>query len=471
MKRYEALAADIEASIRSGALKPGDRLPSVREASRARHLSPATVFEAYYRLEAKGLVTSRPRSGYYVASRPRAATPEPAQRHVPTDGARPVAVSDLVLDILGAASARDVVPLGSAFPSPLWFPLPRLGRLLGQVAPRLDPWSTVDALALGSPDLRRQIALRYHLDGAHVPPEAVLITQGALEALNLCLAATCHPGDVVAVESPCFYGCLQALERQGLRALEIATDPREGIDLAALEQAFRTHRPSACWVMTNFQNPLGSTMPDAKKRALVALCARFEVPLIEDDAYAELYQGTQRPAASKAFDEDGWVLHCSSFAKSLVPGYRVGWCAPGRFLDALVRQKLSASLATSLPAQLAIAAFLSGGGYERHLRGLRSTLKQLREAYREALSRAFPAGTRISRPGGGYFLWVELPASVDTLDLWRDARAAGISIAPGAMFSPGPAYRHCLRINAGHPLDARALAAIRQLGRIAKAQA
>jgi DNA-binding transcriptional MocR family regulator len=204
VKRYEALAADIAASIRSGALKPGDRLPSVREASRTRRVSPETVFEAYYRLEAQGLVHSRPRSGYYVAARPRARTPppEPERPSAPDGASRPVAISDLVFDVLATTASRDVVPLGSAFPSPLLFPLARLGRVLAQVAPRLDPWLTVDELALGSLELRRQLALRYHLDGAQVPPEAIVVTNGALEALDLALAATCRPGDAVAVESP-----------------------------------------------------------------------------------------------------------------------------------------------------------------------------------------------------------------------------------------------------------------------------
>jgi DNA-binding transcriptional MocR family regulator len=468
MKRYEALAADIAESIRSGALKPGDRLPSVREASRSRNVSPSTVFEAYYRLEAQGLVRARARSGYYVAPRVRAAVLEPERVHVPGDGAARVEVSELVLNILRSTGSRDVVPLGSAFPSPLLFPLARLGRVLGQVAPRLDPWSTVHDLAQGSMELRRQIASRYHLDGAHVPPEAILVTQGALEALNLCLSATCRPGDVVAVESPCFYGCLQALERLGLQAVEVATDPREGIDLVALEQAMTRHRPRACWVMTNFQNPLGSTLSEGKKKDLVALCTRYGIPLIEDDVYGELYEGTRRPASCKSFDPDGWVLHCSSFSKTLAPGYRVGWVAPGRFLDEIVRQKLSASLATSLPVQLAIAGYLARGVFDRHLRGLRETLRVGRESYREAIARAFPAQTRISRPAGGYFLWVQLPEGCNSLELWARAQAAGTSVAPGPMFSSSGAYLDCLRINVGHPLDSRALAAVKHVGKLAR---
>jgi DNA-binding transcriptional MocR family regulator len=331
----------------------------------------------------------------------------------------------------------------------------------------MDPWSTVDELTPGSADLRRQIALRYLLDGVRVSPDDIVVTNGAMEALNLCLSAVCEPGDAVAVESPCFYACLQALERLGLRAVEVATDPRDGIDLDALEAVVARHRPKACWVMTNFQNPLGSAMSADKKRALVALAARHRLPLIEDDVYNELYFGARRPVSSKAFDEDGWVLHCSSFSKTLAPGYRVGWVTAGRFGQRIARQKLTASLATSIPVQLALARYLERGSYERHLRGLRTTLEAQRDAYTNAIAEHFPAGTRVSRPCGGYFLWVELPSGSDSLALWRQAMAAGISVAPGPMFSASGAFRNCVRINVGHPCDDRAATAIRQVGRLA----
>ena len=466
MKRYEALAADIAASIRNGLLKPGDRLPSVRQARASRHVSPATVFEAYYLLEAQGLVRSRPRSGYYVAAVPTM-LPEPDASSTPDSAARPVEISAMVFDILRSSMTRDVVPLGSAFPSPLLFPLQRLGRALAATATHMDPWSTVDDLTPGNLDLRRQIALRYLLDGVRIAPDDIVVTNGAMEALNLCLSAVCRPGDAVVVESPCFYVCLQALERLGLKAVEVATDPREGIDLDALEAALVRHKPKACWVMTNFQNPLGSAMPDAKKRALVELVTRHRVPLIEDDVYNELYFGPTRPALTKAFDEDGWVMHCSSFSKTLAPGYRIGWVSAGRFGQRVARQKLAASLATSLPAQLALARYLERGSYERHLRGLRATLCAQRDACTEEIAAHFPAGTRVSRPHGGYFLWVELPHGTDSLALHRRAMGAGISVAPGPMFSAAGGFRNCIRINAGHPCDARVAGALREIGRLA----
>ena len=468
MKRYQALAADLAASIERGLLKPGDRLPSVRQASRDRRVSPATVFEAYYLLEARGLVRSRARSGYYVSAAPPRLPPEPVLGSTPDGPARPVAVSEMVFDILAASMSRQAVPLGSAFPDPRLFPLARLGRAMAAAATQLDPWDTVENLTPGSLPLRRQIALRYLADGVRMDPDEMVVCNGALEALNLSLAATCQPGDAVVVESPCFYACLQALEAHGLHALEVATDPREGIDLAALETAITRHRPKAVWVMTNFQNPLGSAMGPEKKRALVELVTRHALPLIEDDVYAELHFGTRRPASCKSFDAQGWVLHCSSFSKTLAPGYRIGWVAPGRFLREVAQKKLAASLATCVPAQQGIARYLERGSYERHLRGLRATLEERRDAYLDAVQRGFPDGTRVSRPAGGYFLWVELPPGSDALELRRRAMAQGISLAPGPMFSASLGFRHCLRLNAGHALDARMAAALRTVGELAR---
>ena len=466
MKRYETLASDIAASIQNGVLKPGDRLPSVRQASKSRNVSPATVFEAYYRLEGRGLIRSRPRSGYYVAAQAQALLPEPNRPSMPDGEARRVEINELFFEIVDSVMAHDVVPLGSAFPSPVLFPLDKLGRAMASSALRLDPWSTVDDLTPGNIGLRRQIALRYLIDGPQIAADDIVITNGALEALNLCLSAVCSPGDAVIVESPCFYACLQALESRNLHAIEVATDPRDGIDLDALEIAIRRHRPKACWVMTNFQNPLGGTMGEEKKRALVELVTRHRLPLIEDDVYSELYFGEHRPVSTKAYDREGWVMHCSSFSKTLAPGYRIGWVAAGRFRQAVARQKLVNTLATCIPAQIAIARYLERGNYDRYLRRLRKTLMESRDQYIAAISRYFPENARVSRPAGGYFVWVELPEGSDALAVQRQAMAAGISIAPGPMFSATRAFAHCLRINYGHPLSEKAEAALKTLGDI-----
>ena len=470
MKRYEALAEEIAESIRSGLMKLGDRLPSVRQASVSRAVSPSTVFAAYYLLEARGLIRARERSGYYVSAGARLAPPEPEAPSNPAPESAPVDVSKLVFNVLESARTRDVVPFGSAFPSPLLFPLARLARSMASSTLAMDPWSTVTDLAPGNASLRRQIALRYLADGLHVPTEDIVVTNGALEALNLCLLAVARPGDAVMIESPTFYAALQALERVGLRAIEVPTHPREGIDLAAMARALERHRPRACWLMTNFQNPLGSLMPDAKKQALVELLAQHDVPLIEDDVYGELYFGARRPAHAKSFDSKGLVMHCSSFSKCLAPGYRIGWVAAGRFTQQIARLQLTTSLSASGPAQAAIADYLAKGGYDKHLRQLRHALALQQNAMIEAVVRCFPKGTRATRPEGGYFLWVELPRHVNALTVHQRALSLGISVAPGPMFSARHEFANCLRLNYGHPWDSKAEAAFATLGRVIAAQ-
>ncbi|MBN7136673.1 GntR family transcriptional regulator [Lysobacter enzymogenes] len=469
MPRYQTLADDLARSIRQGLLRPGQRLPSVRQTSAARKLSPATVFQAYYLLEAQGLVQSRPRSGYYVAQAAQRLPPEPDTASAPRGESRPVDVSALVFEVLESAMARDIVPLGSAFLSPALFPLAKLGRAMAHEAVHLDPRSTVDDLTPGNAELRRHIALRYRVGGVELGANDLVICNGAIEALNLCIAAVTQPGDAVLVESPCFYAALQTLERRGLRAVEVPTHPREGIELDALDAAIRRHAPKACWLMTRFQNPLGASLPEAKTRELVQLLARHELPLIEDDVYGELHFGAHRPPPAKAFDTRGLVLHCSSFSKTLAPGYRIGWAAPGCYARQVARLKLTNTLATCVPAQLAIARYLQRGGYERHLRGLRQTLAQQQAAYLDAVARHFPAGTRVTRPDGGYFLWLELPPGGEALALQRQAAQRGISLAPGPMFSAERGYARCLRLNCGHPLDARIETALATLGALSAA--
>jgi len=466
--RYEQLADDMAQAVREGLLKAGDRLPSVRQTCQRRGVSPSTVFQAYRLLEARGIIEARPRSGYYVRAhkRPLRAAPLTA---VPRPEATEVAVSALVFDILESTRDPAVVPLGSAFPAPGLFPLDELARAGTRAMRRLRPEQITTALAAGDEGLRQALRRRYALQGVPLAGDELVVTNGAMEALNLCLQAVTRPGDIVVVESPTFYASLQALERLGLRAVEVATDPQEGVVLDDLARLLTQHRVAACWFMPNLQNPLGALMPAARKRALVELLARHGVPLIEDDVYGELYADVRRPPPAKAFDQAGLVLHCGSFSKCLAPGYRVGWAAAGRHAPQVLRLKTMTSLATSLPPQLAIAEYLAQGSYDRHLRRLRAALAAEQQRTRRLVERYFPAGTRVTLPEGGYFLWLELPRGIDALELHHRAMAAGISTAPGVLFSADRRFTHHLRLNAGHPGDARIDPALRTLGRLAGA--
>jgi DNA-binding transcriptional MocR family regulator len=464
MKRYQTLADTMAAEIRAGRLPVGARLPSVRHLTTQYGVGQSTVFRAYYLLEEWGLIRARERSGYYVAPGALLAAPDNAQAQAALAEPAPIDVSSLVFSVLDAVRRPDVAPLGSAFPSPKLFPLARLAKSLGHAARMLDPWSTVVDLPPGNEPLRRLIALRYIGMGIAQPVEELIVTNGALEALTLCLMAVTKPGDVVAIESPCFYAALQAVEHLGLRAVEIPVDPRDGLDLDVLAEALDRHPVRACWFMTNFQNPTGATLPVAKKRALVELLAKHEVPLIEDDVYGELHFAQDRPPPAKAFDTRGLVMHCASLSKTLAPGYRLGWVAAGRFGHEIRRLKLMTTLSTSIPIQAGIADYLQHGGFDKHLRKLRGQLLAQRGAMEAAIARWLPAEVSFVRPEGGYFLWLRLADHVDAMQLHRRALQHGVNVTPGPIFSARHAYGNYVRINFGHPWSAQIESAMQTLG-------
>ena len=465
MRLYERLARDLETLIREGTLRAGARAPSIRQLCRERATSPASVVRAYELLEARGLLESRARSGFFVTGLKAAPRSVPKPR-------RPehVDVSQLVFQILEGTRARECVPLGSAFPSPELFPLQQLGRHLAYVGRRLNPWSTVEHLPPGSLELRSQIAQRYRLLGAEVSPDEIVVTAGALEALNLALQVVTAPNDIVAIEAPSFYGCLQAIEGAGRRAVEIATDPVHGLDLRALEHTLDKVPVKACWFMTTFHNPLGTTLAAAAKEQLVKMLAARGIPLIEDDVYSELYFGRERPRITKVWDRKGLVLDCGSFAKSLAPGYRLGWIAAGQFATAVRNRKITTSLATSIPIQAAISRYLATGVYDRHLGRLRRTFAKQQALLVAALERHFPKECHWTLPEGGYQLWVQLPQGADALELQARAVAQNVSLAPGPIFSARREFARAIRLNYGHPWTERSEAAVRLLGKLIRAQ-
>jgi len=463
MNLYRQYASEIATLIGSGQLKPGDRLPSVREARARRGISASTVFQAYQLLERDGLVVARPQSGFYV-NLPLAERSMPAA--LPDGAPADVQVSELVFHVLKQVRSRGVAPLGSAFPGPDLFPLAKLARAASAGLEAMEPGAVVEHLSPGYPRLIEQIELRYRMDGIALAPDEIVITNGALEALNAALRLTTQPGETVVIESPAFYAALQAIERLGLKAQSLPTSPITGLDLNALERVLARERVGACWLMPTFQNPTGALMPEASRRDLVAMLARHQVPLIEDDVYGELFFGSTRPKPAKAFDSNGLVLHCTSFSKSLAPGYRIGWVAAGRFARAMQHHTLMTTLSASMPAQTALTHYLQKGGLDRHLRRLRGALHARMTAASAMVETAFPEGTQMSRPRGGYFLWLQLPRGIDAMALHTLALAERIGIAPGHLFSPDTRYSQFLRVNIGHT-GSIVLPALRRLGELA----
>ncbi|MGE8318810.1 MAG: PLP-dependent aminotransferase family protein [Comamonas sp.] len=469
MKLYEKLAQDIEQQIRKGVYRDGERLQSVRETSRQRQLSVTTVIRAYLLLESRGLIVSRPQSGFFVSLRRGApeAPPEAPEKPRPIAISASVDVSRLVLSTLRTISAGGAVPLGSPYPDPAGFPFEKLNRYASAAGKQASLHDLQNALPPGHPRLIRQI-VRRHLDqGLVVDPGEPIITVGATEAINLCLQAVAKPGDIVAVESPTFYAMLHAIERMGMKVVEVPTHPVHGIEVETLARLARELPIAACMVMPNFQNPLGYRMPDERKRALVDLATELDIPIIENGVYNELYYGDAPPSTLKAFDRQGLVLHCSAFSKTLTSVYRIGWALPGRYRDQVEKLKFLNTLTTPSIPQLAIAEYLERDGYEHQLRRLRKTYAQQASLMRHAVARGFPAGTRTSTPEGGYLLWVELPPQVDGLELYQQSLERGITVGPGYMFSVSNSYRHFVRLNYSSPWTREIEQAVATVGKIA----
>ena len=467
MNLYESLAADIESQVARGVLLEGDKLPSVRQTSQHRNLSISTVLRAYSMLESRGVIESRPQSGYYVRARTSAALRPVAAPVAPTLVlSSEVDVSRLVLSTLRTIRTQGAVPLGSPYPDPSPFPWPRISQYANALARRARHWCVMDDLPPGNPELIRQIARRHMENGLAVDPSEIIVAVGATEAINLCLQAVARPGDTVAVESPTFYAMLHAIERLGMRALEVPTDPREGISVEALRAILAQQRVAACMVMPNFQNPLGFLMPDARKRELVELLSSYDIPVIENDVYHELYYGDSHPTSLKAYDTKGLVLHCSSFSKSLTANYRIGWALPGRYTAQVEKLKFLNTLATPTLSQMAIAEYLQKDGYDRHLRKVRKGYEQRARMMAAAVLRFFPAGTRVSTPQGGYVLWVELPPGVDAMKLYALALERQITVGPGHMFSARGSYTNYIRLNYSYPWSKEIEDALRMLGRL-----
>lgn len=441
---YRKLADELASLINAGGFQSGDRMPGVRAQAQLRGLSIATVIAAYRQLEDWGLLEVRNRSGFYVKTKPNLTVPPP-RIVVTTMRPAPVTGQDMVLQLVKAANDPTIVQLGAAVPAPDFLPTRAIEQALTKAARQYRVRTANYEFSPGAPELRRQLSRRLADAGCAIHPDNLVITNGCQEALTLALRATTSPGDVVAIESPTFYGLLQIIESLGLEALEIPTNPHSGMSLEALELALSRWPIKACVVTPNFSNPLGCLMPDEHKQKLVAMLKVRAIPLIEDDIYGDLSFSHARPSLLKGLDDN--VILCSSISKTLSPGLRVGWIAAGRYQDKVEYMKYVLNLATATLPQLVVADLLENGQYERHLRRVRADYAQAVTRMTEAVVNTFPEGTKISQPQGGFVIWLELPGNIDSFDLARQALAAGISIAPGPIFSASQKYASFMRLS------------------------
>lgn len=461
---YQKIASRLESQIKNGTLKTGARMPSLRLLHQEYGVSMTTTIQAYLELESKGLIVSRPQSGYYVQYKGRE-LPVPGISQ-PTKGSEPEYVTSIISKIYSNLHRKDVMQFGMGVPENRLLPLAKLNKELTNAMRSLEGGGADYDLIEGNPQLRNNIARLTYTWGGSLSGEDLITTAGAMNALSFALMATTQKGDSIAVESPVYFGILQLARNLGLHIIELPTHPITGIEIDALKKVL--HKIKACLLVPNFSNPLGSCMPEENKKAVVTMLSKEGIPLIEDDLYGDLYFGSSRPKPCKAFDEEGLVLWIGSVSKTLAPGYRVGWIAPGKFKDKIMELKFSHSFSATTITQAAIARFLEKGRYEHHLRSLRKELQTSSLQYTSTIAAHFPEGTKISRPQGGFMLWVELNKSINTADLYDKAIHQKISLAPGRMFSLQNQFNNCLRLSYGIKWSAQTEGNLKQLGRIVK---
>ncbi|MGN8159465.1 PLP-dependent aminotransferase family protein [Salinisphaera sp. RV14] len=462
MHLYETLADDLSWLIRAGVYPPGARLPSVRQISRQRGVSVSTSVRAYHELERRGAIEAAPRSGYFVVGPRRSALPS-----VPEHGASPVPVAGghRILQLLAAADDPRTVSFGAATPHPDYMPSAAMAAASRTVWRRARRRCMSQAFPPGAIELRTELARRLAMAGCRLDPDDLLITNGCQEAMAIALKMLCRQGDVVAVEAPTYYGLLEVLEQQQLRALPIPSDPSQGLALDQLELAFRTREVRACVVTPVASNPLGVTLSDERKQALVALAERHAVPIVEDDTYGELVETGRRPTPLKAWDRAGRLFYCGSATKTICAGLRIGWLAvPGRYRQQAAMAQYLRTISVNTPAQLTLAHYLANAHVDRNMRAAARAYRQCVARLIARLEQHFPAGTKISAPQGGFLVWAELPGMVDTAALLAESLRCGVSFAPGALFAPNAGFENCMRLNAAVAWDERAKSALQTLG-------
>ncbi|BAM89677.1 putative transcriptional regulatory protein, GntR family, with PLP-dependent aminotransferase domain [Bradyrhizobium oligotrophicum S58] len=463
---YQALAQQMLALVDGGVLRAGMRAPSVRALALQHKVSLSTVLQAYRLLEDRGVLEARPKSGFYIAAQAHHERALPSASKPPLR-ATPVSVSNPVFSVLAYATDPSYAPLGCAVPSAALLAADRLDRHLARCARVHGRLYNVYADPHGDAELRGQISERALRLGHAVPPDSILVTNGCTEALNVALSVTTRPGDTVAIESPTYFGLLQVLEARGLRALELPTDPVRGVDVAALDKALAARRVAACLLASSFNNPLGTRTDDATKAEIAAVLTRHGVPLIEDDIYGDISFGDDRPRPFSAISPTADIILCSSFSKTIAPGYRIGWLAANRRHDQILAAKFALSLSGAALPQKAMADFLKSGGYDAHLRRIRKAFADNIDRMRRVVDRSFPQATRMTAPAGGFVLWLEMPDGFDTDALYARAIRERICFVPGSLFTATGQYRNCLRLSCSHDWSARLERSVERLGEMA----
>ncbi|WP_422858683.1 PLP-dependent aminotransferase family protein [Flagellimonas sp. S174] len=449
MTKYTEFANVLESQIKEKILNTGEKLPSLRELHKSSGLSISTILKSMDYLIAKGLIKSKEKSGYYVTYDHTLFDQTPIIT-------KPVGKIDLeevenLIDqvYLTPTLSPNEIDFSIGVPAKELLPINKIKKAVIEVMHQSADAETKYEPIYGNPDLRRLIAQRSLLAGSNFNLDEIITTSGCMNALTFSLMAISKPGDTVIVESPMFFGVLQLLSSLGLNVIEANTHSSHGLILSDLENILHDQNVTAIITVSNFGAPLGFCMPDQNKKKLVKLANEYDIILVEQDLYGDVFFEKNRPKTCKSYDTENRVILCSSFSKTLAPGYRVGYVVGARYTKEIARLKAYHNITSNSLTHKIVARILETGRYDRYLNYLRKSLEKNLLGYLEYIKKHFPRDIKVSAPKGGFVLWIELKEGIDTNVLFQKCLGHGIRIAPGRLFSLRNQYRNCFRISYG----------------------
>lgn len=443
---YRQLIDQIRAQIDSGDLPGGARLPASRSLARQLGLSRISVVNAYNELRAAGYLSATAGRGTYVAREPSAPELAPPQRPALPASQRGASIRQM----MRLARRPGVIDFSGGTPPSEFFPVRYLQDAINHVLERDGAAALSYEAPEGYSPLRGAVRDYVRAIGINCRAEDVLITGGAQQAIDLVLQSLMRDGETLVTADPTYLGIIDIAEARRVHIHGVPID-EQGIRIDALEQALDQLRPRLIYVMPSYQNPTGHLMPLHRRRQLVRLAARRRIPILEDEVYREFrYDGDELPPL-KALDDSGVVIHTNAFTKVLLPGIRIGYLvADGSYYQRLARVKQAADISTPGLNQRAIHLLLEHGVLAKQLERNRLELRRRRVAALAAAQRYLPAGSRWHAPGGGLFLWVELPATgPSAAETFIAGIQRDVAFAIGALFYTGGGGGRALRLNFG----------------------
>jgi 2-aminoadipate transaminase len=462
---YRQIYERLREQILAGALPEETRLPPERTLAERLDVNRSTVVHAYRDLAADGLIEQRVGSGSRVASTLRPGQPDRSAA-VPWWVTLPpwrVGQFPAVLGELAAAEHGGLIAFVQGVPPAEPSPLADLSRSFARVGGDVNFVLTYgDSEGYGP--LREAIAARMRMRGCAIDPRDVLMLTGSTQGITLVAQSLAEPGDEIVVEAPTYPGALQIFQIAGLRAIPVPVD-EEGMRVDHVEAILRTRRPRFIYTMPSIHNPTGVTMNADRRDRLVTLSKRHGVPIVEDDPYGELAASVVPPLLAR--DPD-YVIHLSSFSKTIAPSLRLGWLvAPRTIYERLLLRKQSYDMASSMYIQAGVRDYLESG-YDPHIAALRDELAQRRALAFDAIAKYWPAAMRVTPGGDGYYLWATAPRETRARALLANAERRGAAFLFGEAFFPQSGGDHNFRL-ALTPVPRTAIVeGIRRIGEAAR---